>query len=436
MRLLRSVSQEILSLIGNQPYDSSETYVESIYNIKVEIDDGILLYNHFSKAIIILKNKEELFPNDLLISNWFYFKSSIDQYKFLNQAFQKYRNSHYSNYLSPSNLVILNTYRCNANCPYCFERNRDHMKNMSEQVALDTAKQICKNINHNFRLQFFGGEPTINIKSIDIITNYLNEHFQYNYYTTMTSNGYLLKDINIGHIQNDQHLQRIDITLDGIGKVYNNIKNYNILEIDAFGSVIRVIENLLLNDIQVRINCNVSPTNYQDMHCVINFATNKFKGLPYEVLVHPLFETDSMKFTQEELDRMMTNYVLLLKELKKQLNQTWNEMDVLEFFNCTADSGNGCSITPDGNIAICENNAEQTIIGNIQENSIQYIEPIIKFREYEELSQCSSCPLNPSCLSLKACNEKLKQCTTDIITFRIMCLKEMIRSWYYKSCIK
>ena len=69
MRLLREMSLNIQNLIGYQKYDKHKEYVVSIYNVMIEVDDGILLYNHFSKAIILLKNKEELIPNDLLVSN-------------------------------------------------------------------------------------------------------------------------------------------------------------------------------------------------------------------------------------------------------------------------------------------------------------------------------------------------------------------------------
>ena len=432
MRLLREMSLNIQNLIGYQKYDKHKEYIVSIYNVMIEVDDGILLYNHFSKAIILLKNKEELIPNDLLVSNQFYFDININQYKFLNNTFQKYRESHYSNHLDPLNLVILNTYRCNANCPYCFEVNRNHTKNMSEQVALDTAKQICSNINHDVRLQFFGGEPSTNLKAIDLITNYLNENFKYDQYIEMTSNGYLLKDVSAEHMYTNQRLRRIDITLDGLKDTYNRIKRYHNLEVDAFTSVTEVIEKLLLHDVRVRIGCNVSPTNYWDIHCVIQYISNRFKNLPYEFVVHPLFETEAMKFTEFELNQMANNYISLVNELSAQSDYEINELDSLKFFNCTADSGNGCSITPDGNIAICENDAENAIIGNIYKCGIQNYNSIEKFREIQEYDRCQFCLLKPSCISLRACDGDSKWCTKPNIDFRILQLKKSLRNQYYR----
>ena len=60
---------DIQDLIGFQEYDQESNYVESIYNLKVEVDDGILIYNHFTKVIVLLNNLEELIPNELLVSN-------------------------------------------------------------------------------------------------------------------------------------------------------------------------------------------------------------------------------------------------------------------------------------------------------------------------------------------------------------------------------
>ena len=69
MRLLKTMHSDIQDLIGFQEYDQDSSYVESIYNLKVEVDDGILLYNHFTKVIVLLNNLEELIPNELLVSN-------------------------------------------------------------------------------------------------------------------------------------------------------------------------------------------------------------------------------------------------------------------------------------------------------------------------------------------------------------------------------
>ena len=69
MRLLKTMHSDIQDLIGFQEYDQESDYVESIYNLKVEVDDGILLYNHLTKVIVLLNNLEELIPNELLVSN-------------------------------------------------------------------------------------------------------------------------------------------------------------------------------------------------------------------------------------------------------------------------------------------------------------------------------------------------------------------------------
>ena len=69
MRLLKTMHSDIQDLIGFQKYNQESDYVESIYNLKVEVDDGILLYNHLTKVIVLLNNLEELIPNELLVSN-------------------------------------------------------------------------------------------------------------------------------------------------------------------------------------------------------------------------------------------------------------------------------------------------------------------------------------------------------------------------------
>lgn len=69
MRLLKTMHSDIQDLIMFQEFDQDSNYVESIYNLKVEVDDGILLYNHLTKVIVLLNNLEELIPNEFLVSN-------------------------------------------------------------------------------------------------------------------------------------------------------------------------------------------------------------------------------------------------------------------------------------------------------------------------------------------------------------------------------
>ena len=433
MRLLKTMHSDIQDLIGFQEYDQESDYVESIYNLKVEVDDGILLYNHFTKVIVLLNNLEELIPNELLVSNQFFLKSDVNQNDFLNRTFQEYRDQHYENYLDPHNIVVLNTYRCNANCAYCFEKNRDHSKTMSEKTALDLAKWICSHVKHDFNLQFFGGEPTVNIKAIDTITQYLNKHFQYQYHTDMTSNGYLLSGITSEHMLYDQKLKRATITLDGINNTYNKVKNYNYTDTDAFSVVIAVIEKLLFSGIEVQINCNVSPTNYQEIHCVINYILTKFKDFSCNFVIHPLFETDDMKFTDDEINKMVDNYLMLVQELHERSNYSFNDFDNLKFFHCVADSGKGITITPTGDISICENDGENSIIGSIYKDTILNTEPIKRYRTVQEQDKCSTCVLKPTCIFLKGCEGSSNQCTENRIDYRVKCLKEKVKDWYYKS---
>ena len=149
------------------------------------------------------------------------------------------------------------------------------------------------------------------------------------------------------------------------------------------------------------------------MHCVINYILTKFKDFPCNFTVHPLFETDDMKFTDDETNKMVDNYLMLVQELHERSSYNFNEFNNLKFFHCVADNGKGFTVTPTGDIAVCENDGENSIIGSIYKGS--------------------TCVLKPTCIFLKGCEGSSNQCTENRIDYRVKCLKEKVKDWYYKS---
>lgn len=112
--------------------------------------------------------------------------------------------------------LIVNNY-CNMNCTYCYANggtynsNPTKMKYETMVNAVDLFFEKYKCIEY---LSFFGGEPLLNIESIDKICNYVEQHYKdrYNGFLMM-SNLYSLSEEAIAVIK--KHKIRITVSLDG-----------------------------------------------------------------------------------------------------------------------------------------------------------------------------------------------------------------------------
>lgn len=91
-----------------------------------------------------------------------------------------------------------------------------------------------------------------------------------------------------------------------------------------------------------------------------------------------------MKFTEDETNKMVDNYLMLVQELHERSTYNFNEFNNLKFFHCVADNGKGFTVTPTGDIAVCENDGENSIIGSIYNDTILNTEPIKRYRMVQE----------------------------------------------------
>ena len=111
--------------------------------------------------------------------------------------------------------TVFTTTGCNARCPYCYEHGIDAIS-MNNKVAIDTAKyiNISRMPNTKIHLKWFGGEPLLNGDAINTICEYLI-NANVDFFSSITSNGYLFDKYTNEEIIEKWHLKRVQITLDG-----------------------------------------------------------------------------------------------------------------------------------------------------------------------------------------------------------------------------
>jgi len=123
----------------------------SSYNVEVNHDEYILLYNVLSQALIELEQIEYNDftrilnnPNEDVLN--FYYKNGFlvdDDYNEID--FICYQNKNVCSNRSNLSLTIAPTMDCNFACPYCFEKHyKGYMSKEIQNSILDFIEEICE----------------------------------------------------------------------------------------------------------------------------------------------------------------------------------------------------------------------------------------------------------------------------------------------------
>lgn len=146
------------------------------------------------------------------------------------------------------------TNACNLNCPFCIKNKRK-----INYITLDNYKYIInkiKNYTKEIYLHILG-EPLLH-PNINEFIEYANNN---NILVNITTNGYLIKNIN------SDNIHRLNISLHSYNEIYNlDIKNY-------LDNIFNVIDNIKDKTfISLRLWINNKNTEY-----ILNYINNKYK---------------------------------------------------------------------------------------------------------------------------------------------------------------
>ena len=141
-------------------------------------------------------------------------------------------------------LCLMVAQDCNLRCKYCFGDGGTfgHRAVMSEEVGKAAVDFIIKNsgIRKHCEIDFFGGEPLINFRTVKAVTEYVRQREQDTgkiFKLTLTTNGMLL-DEKISSWLNDNNISLV-LSLDGRKEIHDAMRP----DISGKGSYERVIRN-------------------------------------------------------------------------------------------------------------------------------------------------------------------------------------------------
>jgi len=126
-------------------------------------------------------------------------------------------------------LCLMVAQDCNLRCKYCFgdEGTYGHRAIMSEEVGRAAVDFIIKNskIRKHCEIDFFGGEPLLNLKTVKAVTNYVREQEKITgkiFKLTLTTNGMLL-DEKVTDWLNENNISLV-LSLDGRKEIHDAMR--------------------------------------------------------------------------------------------------------------------------------------------------------------------------------------------------------------------
>lgn len=406
-----------------------DNYRLSRFVIKIDIQDGWVLYNTMTGSIVAISNEEDLRESlDSLVKMYFYVPQDFDEISFVNQLRVEKSPKLQAGIIN--GFTILTTTDCNARCFYCYEKGLTRIS-MTEKTANDVADYIIKtSLQSPIDLRWFGGEPLANTNAIDIICNKLVDN-GIKFISTMVSNGLLFTDLNLSKATNLWNLKDVQITLDGTKDVYQKAKSYIHATGNEFDMVINNIFKLIERKISVSIRLNQDIYNTDNLLELVEFLSTRFKNKKLVSVYNSWLYDESLDIEVEIEKARYDKYKLLQDKIIECGLYRKNPLKKkLRLSCCMADNDSSALITPTGKIGKCEHFITQHLVGSIYDNEFD-INEITNWKEqYQPTQKCFECPLYPQCIRVKRCPEERERCSFIQHENRIELIKKVMMQKY------
>jgi uncharacterized protein len=219
-------------------------FYNSRYNFTIPVKGGSLLYNSKTGGTIFLDDpevldflpylttdkllfdEENLSPSliSLFLKNGFLVEEDRSELQEIRETYWKARGE------TPVAYTITTTMDCNLGCYYCYENRSKHQLESGDIDLI--IGHIAKTFNGNFKrslhVDWFGGEPMLNIPFMEAASLKIQEYCSENdiiYHASAVSNGTLWPG-NLEEFVKRHKLRQVQISFDGIKASHDKIRRY------------------------------------------------------------------------------------------------------------------------------------------------------------------------------------------------------------------
>ena len=401
-------------------------YKKSQYNYVVKNNfNSYIIYNSFYSSVIKLDEEEyeqyrdhfedmDTELKDILYQQGFLVDTVFDEEEFYYQLRKIYQEIDQERL----DITVAVTTRCNARCFYCYENGIK-----SEDMSVHTAEKLIKFLQQDLKIKkihinWFGGEPLLNVEIIQYLVNRLNE-IGIPFDSMLITNGMLLSETDMNVMKNNWNLKTVQITLDGLEETYNKIKNYKYSYKNPFQVILSNIQKLLDVKINVSIRINISKNNYEESITLVQFLRRKF-ALAKNLMIYTAFltlpnerdneirEEERVECMRKILDELPFNsYYLAVNKIK--------ENPII--YPCMNSDPQSYVFDANGDIYKCEHfigKGEKRIASLYDNNLIERLQSY-QSNSIEKEEECRKCSFFPKCLAgcyAHTCEDSIA-CTND-----------------------
>ena len=412
MQTILPPSGNTLKILG-KPKSSEDGFRWMAYVLSRDVEGGVLVFHVLTREMLLLAPEEYAAPDSMpaLREKWFRVPERMedqkyaDQVRFVRKTIQK-KPEHIAGY------TIFTTTDCNARCFYCYEMGRSRIP-MNEETAHKAASYIANHCGEKkkVKLGWFGGEPLLNKKVIDIICQDLTAQ-GIQYLSNMISNGYLFDEETVRQAVELWNLTWVQITLDGTEEVYNRCKAFIYKDSPSpYQVVMANIGHILDAGVRVHVRMNMDNHNAEDLFALTDELHERFAGKKkLTAYSHVLFEfmgsKEHIRAEKERRDLYQNQQNLRKKLFEYGLTAKRYLAKDVPTNHCMADSDKALTILPNGELGLCEHYSEDHFVGHIDDEKLN--ESVLQsFREcWEPIDDCKKCFFYPECIRLKKCAEQ------------------------------
>lgn len=307
---------------------------------------------------------------------------------------------------------------CNLRCKYCFADEGTYHSKCKEYMSFEVGKKAIDFLieksgrRQNLEVDFFGGEPLMNLEVVKQIVAYAKEQGKnagktFNF--TLTTNCLLLNDDTIGWLNKEMY--NVVLSIDGREQVHDKLR----LTANGKGSQALVLDRAkrfaaVRGDKSYYVRGTFTAYNLDFANDVLYLRDQGFEQISIEPVVLP--EDSPMAIKEEHLPVIMAEYERLAEEyLESRKNGKW-----FNFFHFMLDldggpcikkrltgCGAGCeylAITPYGDIYPCHQFAGEANykLGNVLDDSFCldiskiFAKNVVTYKE-----SCKNCPAKYYC---------------------------------------
>ncbi len=307
---------------------------------------------------------------------------------------------------------------CNLRCKYCFAGDGKYHSEFKEYMSFEVGKKAIDFLiansgkRKNLEVDFFGGEPLMNLDIVKQIVAYAREEEKkadktFNF--TLTTNCLLLNDETIEWLNKEMY--NVVLSIDGREKVHDRLR----LTANGKGSQAIVLEAAKKfakkrGNKSYYVRGTFTAYNLDFVNDILYLRDQGFDQISVEPVV--LKEDSPMAIKEEHLPQILAEYEKLAREyLESRANGKWfnffHFMLDLEGGPCIKKRLTGCgagceylAITPYGDIYPCHQFAGETEykLGNVLENNF-CLDISKKFAKniVTNKPQCEKCPAKYYC---------------------------------------